>query len=108
MKRKICIETSVISYLTARPARTIVGAAYPQITQDWWERGRDHYDRLISELVVRQCAADDPEAAQRKRPLFIVTRYCSGLASLTAGNGEAETGNQSWRTTQDCVFAWLI
>jgi hypothetical protein len=33
MKRKIYIETSVISYLTARPSRTIIGAAHQQITQ---------------------------------------------------------------------------
>jgi hypothetical protein len=32
MKRKVYIETSVISYLTARPSKTIVGAAHQQIT----------------------------------------------------------------------------
>ena len=66
MKRKIYIETSVISYLTARPARTIIGAAHQQITQDWWERARGNYDLLISELVVRECSAGDPEAVQRR------------------------------------------
>ena len=66
MKRKIYIETSVISYLTARPARTIIGAAHQQITQDWWERARGNYDLLISELVVRECSAGDPAAVQRR------------------------------------------
>lgn len=66
MKRKVYIETSVISYLTARPARTIIGAAHQQITQDWWERARGGYDLLISELVVRECSAGDPEAAEKR------------------------------------------
>ena len=33
MKSRVYIETSVISYLTARPSRTIIGAAHQQITQ---------------------------------------------------------------------------
>ncbi|MBI5438633.1 MAG: type II toxin-antitoxin system VapC family toxin [Nitrosomonadales bacterium] len=66
MKRKVYIETSLISYLTARPARTIIGAAQQQITQDWWEKERGNYDLLISELVIRECAAGDPEAARRR------------------------------------------
>jgi hypothetical protein len=37
MKRKIYIETSIISYLTSRPSKTIIGAAHQQITQAWWE-----------------------------------------------------------------------
>jgi hypothetical protein len=37
MKRKVYVETSVISYLTARPSKTIIGAAHQQITLAWWE-----------------------------------------------------------------------
>jgi len=36
MKRKIYVETSVISYLTARPSNTIIGAAHQQITMAAW------------------------------------------------------------------------
>jgi hypothetical protein len=32
MKHKVYIETSVISSLTARPSKTILGAAHQQIT----------------------------------------------------------------------------
>jgi hypothetical protein len=32
MKRKVYVETSVISYLTARPSKTIPGAAHQRIT----------------------------------------------------------------------------
>ena len=52
MKRKIYVETSVISYLTARPSKTILGAAHQQITLAWWET-RNQYELLVSEAVLR-------------------------------------------------------
>jgi len=48
MKRKVYIETSVISYLTARPSKTIIGAAHQQLTRSWWER-RFEFDLLVSQ-----------------------------------------------------------
>lgn len=65
MKRRVYVETSVISYLAARPSKTIVGAAHQQITAAWWDQ-RDDYDLFVSELVLRECAAGDPTAAQRR------------------------------------------
>ena len=65
MKRKVYIETSVISYLTARPSKTILGAAHQQLTQSWWEK-RFEYDLLVSQAVWQECAAGDPDAAQRR------------------------------------------
>ena len=62
----VYLETSFISYLTARPSRTIIGAAHQEITRDWWSRKRTVFELRISELVVRECAAGDPEAAQRR------------------------------------------
>ena len=47
MKRKVYVETSVISYLTARPSKTIIGAAHQQITLAWWEL-RSDYELLVS------------------------------------------------------------
>ena len=65
MKRKVYIETSVISYLTARPSKTIIGAAHQQLTQSWWGR-RFEYDLLVSQSVWQECAAGDPDAARRR------------------------------------------
>ncbi|MEF8713079.1 MAG: type II toxin-antitoxin system VapC family toxin [Accumulibacter sp.] len=65
MKRKVYIETSVISYLTARPSKTIIGAAHQQITLAWWEL-RSDYELLVSQLVWQECAAGDPVAAQKR------------------------------------------
>jgi hypothetical protein len=65
MKRKVYVETSVISYLTARPSKTIIGAAHQQLTRSWWER-RFEYDLLVSQSVWQECAAGDPDAAQKR------------------------------------------
>jgi len=42
MKRKVYVETSVISYLTARPSKTIVGAAHQQLTLAWWTQRSEY------------------------------------------------------------------
>jgi hypothetical protein len=65
MKRRVYVETSVISYLTARPSKTIVGAAHQQITLAWWEL-RSDYELLVSQAVWQECAAGDPVAAQKR------------------------------------------
>jgi hypothetical protein len=65
MKRRVYIETSIISYLTARPSKTILGAAHQQLTQAWWENRFD-YELFVSQSVWQECAAGDPEAAQRR------------------------------------------
>ena len=87
MKRKVYIETSVISYLTARPSKTILGAAHQQLTQSWWER-RFEYDLLVSQLVWQECAAGDPDAARRRMAaleeldVLAVTEEMIGLAEV--------------------------
>ena len=65
MKRKVYIETSIISYLTARSSKTIIGAAHQQITVAWWEK-RFEYELLVSQAVWQECAAGDPDAAKRR------------------------------------------
>jgi hypothetical protein len=64
--RRVYLETTVISYLTARPSRTVVGAAHQQLTIDWWEQRRHEFDLVVSELVLREAEAGDPEAAKRR------------------------------------------
>lgn len=86
MKRKVYLETSVISYLTAKPSKTILGAAHQQITQAWWE-SRRQYDLFVSESVIRECAAGDPVAAQKRLailadiPLIRMDEHAIGIAA---------------------------
>ncbi len=63
MKPKVYIETSVISYLTARASRDVVVAGRQAITQEWWDKHRERFDVFISELVEEEIAQGDPVAA---------------------------------------------
>ena len=53
------IETSVVSYLTARPSRDVVIAAYQQITCEWWRVAPDRFDLVVSALVLTEAGAGD-------------------------------------------------
>lgn len=63
MKRRVYIETSVVSYLTARPSSDIVRAACQHITQSWWSTGRTAVSSYISPYVIEEASAGDPTAA---------------------------------------------
>jgi hypothetical protein len=62
MKRRVYIETTIPSYLTAWPSRDLVRAAHQQITREWWAT-RGDFELYASRLVVRECQAGDAEAA---------------------------------------------
>ena len=64
-KRKVYLETSVISYLTARPSKNVIEAGHQQSTYLFWDR-REEFDLSASELVLTECAAGDQEAASKR------------------------------------------
>ena len=63
---KLYLETTVISYLTARPSRNLRVVAHQEITADWWARRRVRFDLYVSRLVVDEASAGDVEAAARR------------------------------------------
>src|SRR3989338_9277701 len=66
MASSVYVETSVISYYTARPSRDIVTAARQTLTQEWWEDAREKFDLYVSVLVVEEAKAGGAEAAQSR------------------------------------------
>ena len=72
IKPKIYLETTIVSYLTARPSRDIVMAANQEMTREWWTNFRNAFDVFLSQIVVKESSAGDNEAAQRR--LDILTR----------------------------------
>ncbi len=63
-KPKVYLETSVISYLTARPSRDVVKLAKQELTREWWATSRHYFDLYVSIAVIEEIRRGDPEAAQ--------------------------------------------
>lgn len=88
MKPKVYVESSVWSYLAARPSRDAVTAGRQVITRRWWESERGKYNLMVSELVEAECERADPQLAVRRRELleevalFPVDERLMGLARL--------------------------
>ncbi len=66
MKPSVYIETTVPSYLTARPTRDLIMSARQQLTREWWDTRREKFDCYISQLVLDECSAGDADAAARR------------------------------------------
>ena len=66
MKPKIYIETTIPSYLVARPSNDIRVVANQNITLEWWETHRLNFDLYISEFVITEAGSGDPEVAQKR------------------------------------------
>ena len=76
MVDRVYIETTVVSYLTARPSRDLIIAAHQQITHDWWDTRRANYELCVSELVLDEAGAGDAQAAQERllvlQPMLVI------------------------------------
>ncbi|MBM3818406.1 MAG: type II toxin-antitoxin system VapC family toxin [Acidimicrobiia bacterium] len=69
MKRRVYIETTIVSYLTSRSSRDVVVAGRQQLTHRWWEVRRPNFDVVVSQVVLDEIQAGDPEAAKRRLDL---------------------------------------
>ena len=70
MKPKVYVETSVLSYLAARPSRDPVSAGRQVVTRRWWQTERSKYSLVVSEAVETECERGDSEAVERRRGLL--------------------------------------
>lgn len=66
MMKSVYIETSIPSYLTAKPSRDVRAAACQQITVQWWDEARTGFALFTSELVIVEASAGNPDAAARR------------------------------------------
>lgn len=88
MKRRVYIETSVVSYLASRPSRDLVVAGRQQLTHTWWEVRRPVFDLVISQVVLDEVSEGNPDAAQRRLtfiadlPSLDVTAEAAELAAI--------------------------
>ncbi len=64
-RKRVYVETSVISYLTAKPSSDIIKLAKQKQTWDWWER-RSRWELFISPTVIREIRRGDRDAAMKR------------------------------------------
>lgn len=97
MKPKVYVETTILSYLAARPSRDAVTAGRQVITRRWWETEREKYSLVVSEAVEAECERGDPEMVKRRQELleevslFPVDQRILGLARLLVVPGAIPT-----------------
>jgi hypothetical protein len=65
MLKRIYLETSVISFLTARQATDVVLAGHQESTHLFWKQ-RNDYELFISDMVIQECEKGDAECAQNR------------------------------------------
>jgi len=91
--KTVYIETSVVSYLTARPSGNLLAAAWKNATTIWWETRRQHFELFTSQLVLDEASGGNPDAAQRRLralacvPLLPMPEPVTSLAAALLAEG---------------------
>ena len=62
----VYLETTIPSYLAAHPSRDLVVAGHQQVTHDWWRTAPERFDLYVSEAVLHEIRAGDPDAVTRR------------------------------------------
>jgi predicted nucleic acid-binding protein len=100
--KTVYIETSIVSYLTARPARDLIAAAWQNATSSWWTTQQQRFELYTSQLVVEEAEQGDHDAAERRLavlsqlPHLAITDEVTELARALLEAGElphAATGD---------------
>lgn len=65
-KKKTYIETTIVSYYTARPNRDLIITARQEITHELLPILQKKYDLYISALVIQEASRGDKEAANKR------------------------------------------
>lgn len=66
MKPTVYIETTIVSYLTARPSSDVMLLSHQLTTQKWWTTARLRFDVYASEFVIKEVSGGDPLAAANR------------------------------------------
>lgn len=103
-KPTVYVDTTVVSYLTARPSRDIVTLAHQQITREWWRSAARRFDLVASDVVRDEAARGDPAAARaRLRELAQVAVLSLSAEAATLTEELVRTGALPRQASQDAV-----
>lgn len=117
---RIYIESTIPSYVVARPARDLLQAARQQLTRDWWDLPREKHELFTSQIVLDEIAFGEKVMAQLRLellqgvPLLQVTDtvkefarqvLSSGLLPVTADRDAAHIALAS-AYEMDILLSW--
>ncbi len=66
MLKRVYVETTVISYLTAWPSKNPIVRRDQEITKSWWTNCRGDCELFTSNVVVEEAKLGDPTAAKER------------------------------------------
>jgi hypothetical protein len=93
VKKRVYIETTIVSYLTAKPSRDLIRMAHQEITREWWDGRRAQHNLCVSQFVLDEAGDGDAEAAAQRikalrgLPLLAVTNEVRELAKALVKQG---------------------
>lgn len=73
MKSKLYLESTIPSYLVARPSRDIILAGQQKCTHDWWNKRADDFEIFVSDVVFDEIATG--EAAMAKKRMYLIKSF---------------------------------
>lgn len=89
----VYIETTILSYLAAKPSRDLLVAAHQQATHEWWSERKASFECFISQVVLEEVTEGDTEAVKRRLaliegiPLLEATAEAERLTGLILSGG---------------------
>jgi hypothetical protein len=63
---RIYVESTIPSYVFARPARDLLQAARQKLTKDWWDMKRAQHELFTSQVVLDEIASGETAMAQQR------------------------------------------
>lgn len=65
-KPTIYFETTIPSFLAARPSSNLVVAGKQEVTRQWWERRKEKYQLFLSQYVLDEASRGNTDAAKKR------------------------------------------
>ena len=67
---RIYVESTIPSYVVARPARDLLQAARQHLTRSWWDLQRNRHELFTSQVVLDEIAEGERAMAERRLELM--------------------------------------
>ena len=70
MKPKLYLESTIPSYLVARPSRDVILAGQQQCTHDWWDWRKGDFEIFVSTIVFDEISTGEVVMARERVELI--------------------------------------